>query len=61
MTVMTEETFGPVIPIMAVSSDEEAIEKMNDCQFGLTASIWTADAAKGDELADEIARWITAL
>jgi len=54
MAVMREETFGPVVPIMSVASDEEAIEKMNDCQFGLTASVWTKDAAKGDELADEI-------
>lgn len=54
MTVMRDETFGPVIPVMSVKSDEEALQKMNDCQFGLTASIWTKDAAKGDELADEV-------
>lgn len=54
MLVMRDETFGPVIPVMTVSSDEDAIEKMNDSQFGLTASIWTKDAAKGDALVDEV-------
>lgn len=54
MTVMTEETFGPVIPVMKVKSDKEAIRLMNDSQFGLTASIWTKDVAKGHELADDV-------
>ncbi|KAI0854048.1 aldehyde dehydrogenase [Daldinia vernicosa] len=54
MTVMTEETFGPVIPIMKVKSDEEAVSLMNDSEFGLTASIWTKDTAKGYELADQV-------
>jgi acyl-CoA reductase-like NAD-dependent aldehyde dehydrogenase len=54
MTVMTEETFGPVIPVMKVKSDREAIGLMNDSQFGLTASIWTKDVAKGHELADDV-------
>lgn len=54
MTVMMEETFGPVIPVMKVKSDQEAIRLMNDSEFGLTASIWTKDAAKADELADEV-------
>jgi acyl-CoA reductase-like NAD-dependent aldehyde dehydrogenase len=44
MAVMTEESFGPVIGIMPVRSDEEAIALMNDSRYGLTASIWTADA-----------------
>ncbi|MEE8622485.1 MAG: aldehyde dehydrogenase family protein, partial [Alphaproteobacteria bacterium] len=43
MAVMTEESFGPVVGIMKVSSDEEAIEMMNDSRYGLTASIWTTD------------------
>ena len=43
MDVMTEESFGPVVGIMKVSDDEEAIALMNDCVYGLTASIWTAD------------------
>jgi acyl-CoA reductase-like NAD-dependent aldehyde dehydrogenase len=54
MAVMTEETFGPVIPVMKVKNDEEAIKLMNDSQFGLTASIWTKDTAKGHELVDDV-------
>jgi acyl-CoA reductase-like NAD-dependent aldehyde dehydrogenase len=54
MTVMTEETFGPVIPVMKVKDDAEAIKLMNDSQFGLTASIWTKDVNKGHELADDV-------
>jgi len=54
MTVMTEETFGPVIPVMKVKSDDEAIKYMNDSQFGLTASIWTKDVARGHEIADDV-------
>jgi acyl-CoA reductase-like NAD-dependent aldehyde dehydrogenase len=52
MTIMTEETFGPVIPVMRVKSDEEAISLMNDSEFGLTASIWTKDVEAGHRLAD---------
>ena len=44
MAIMTEETFGPAVGIMAVDGDEQAIELMNDSRFGLSASIWTADA-----------------
>jgi acyl-CoA reductase-like NAD-dependent aldehyde dehydrogenase len=43
MQVMTEETFGPVVGIMSVRNDEEAIHLMNDSLYGLTASIWTID------------------
>jgi acyl-CoA reductase-like NAD-dependent aldehyde dehydrogenase len=54
MIVMTEETFGPVIPIMKVKGDAEATKLMNDGEFGLTASIWTKDTEKGAELAEEV-------
>ena len=43
MRVMTEESFGPVVGIVKVASDEEAVALMNDSDFGLTASIWTSD------------------
>lgn len=54
MTVMNEETFGPVIPVMSVGNDEEAVRLMNDSEFGLTASIWTKNVARGAELADQV-------
>jgi acyl-CoA reductase-like NAD-dependent aldehyde dehydrogenase len=44
MRVMSEESFGPVIGIMPVDGDDEAIARMNDSRYGLTASIWTCDA-----------------
>jgi succinate-semialdehyde dehydrogenase/glutarate-semialdehyde dehydrogenase len=49
--LMREETFGPVIPIRAYDSLEEAIRWCNDTEYGLSASIWTADTAKGAEIA----------
>lgn len=54
MAVMTEETFGPVIPVMKVKNDEEAVKLMNDSEFGLTASIWTKDTDKAYELAEDV-------
>ncbi|KAB8268429.1 aldehyde dehydrogenase family-domain-containing protein [Aspergillus minisclerotigenes] len=54
MIVMTEETFGPVIPVMKVDSDEEAIKLMNSSEFGLTASVWTKDVAKAEELVEQV-------
>lgn len=48
MSVMTEETFGPVLGIQKVSSDAEAIALMNDSRYGLTASVWTNAAANPD-------------
>lgn len=43
MEVMMEESFGPILPVMAVDSEEEAIEKMSDSPYGLTAAIFTQD------------------
>jgi acyl-CoA reductase-like NAD-dependent aldehyde dehydrogenase len=43
MSVMREESFGPIVGIMKVRNDEEAIALMNDSPYGLTASIWTQD------------------
>ncbi|KAI1012642.1 hypothetical protein LB504_008530 [Fusarium proliferatum] len=54
MAVMREETFGPVIPVARVKDDEEALRLMNDSDYGLTASIWTKDIARGEELIDQL-------
>lgn len=43
MRVMIEESFGPVVGIMPVRDDAEALALMNDCRYGLTASVWTSD------------------
>jgi acyl-CoA reductase-like NAD-dependent aldehyde dehydrogenase len=51
MSLMTEESFGPVIGIMAVDSEDDGIRLMNDSPYGLTASIWTEDAERGEALA----------
>ncbi len=55
MRVMSEETFGPVVGIMQVTSDEEAVYLMNDSQYGLTASVWTADEDAAIEIGNQIA------
>jgi acyl-CoA reductase-like NAD-dependent aldehyde dehydrogenase len=54
MRVMTEESFGPVIGIMPVASDDEAIELMNDSDYGLTASIWSADVDAAIAIGDRV-------
>ncbi|MBN8648873.1 MAG: aldehyde dehydrogenase family protein [Caulobacterales bacterium] len=54
MSVMNEESFGPIVGIMKVSSDEEAIKLMNDSQYGLTASIWTTDIAAAKSIGSQV-------
>ena len=54
MEIMTEESFGPVVGIMKVRSDEEALLLMNDSEYGLTASIWTEDEDKAIEIGNKV-------
>lgn len=54
MEVMTEESFGPVVGIMKVKNDAEALALMNDSAYGLTASIWTNDHEKALALGSKI-------
>ena len=54
MKVMTEETFGPIVPIMRVRDADEAIRLANDSEYGLSASIYTRDLKRGEQLARRI-------
>ena len=54
MGVMREESFGPVVGIMPVGSDREAVRLMNDSRYGLTASIWTADPERAERIGSEL-------
>ena len=54
MRIMREEIFGPVVPIVTVASEDEAIALANDSEFGLGASVWTMNRAKGERIADRI-------
>ncbi|KAL1625878.1 hypothetical protein SLS56_007117 [Neofusicoccum ribis] len=54
MRVMKEETFGPVIPIARVASDEEAVTLMNDGDYGLSASVWTKDIEAGEAIIQKL-------
>ena len=54
MAVIREETFGPVVGVMKVASDEAAVRLMNDSDLGLTASVWTCDAEAAERLAPQL-------
>jgi acyl-CoA reductase-like NAD-dependent aldehyde dehydrogenase len=54
MRIMTEETFGPVVGLMAVKDDDEAIALMNDSRYGLTASIWSRDVDAAVRIGDQL-------
>jgi acyl-CoA reductase-like NAD-dependent aldehyde dehydrogenase len=54
MSVMTEESFGPVVGIMAVKNDNEAVRLMNDSNLGLTASLWTQDQVVAENLGEQL-------
>jgi acyl-CoA reductase-like NAD-dependent aldehyde dehydrogenase len=54
MLIMREETFGPVLPIMAFATETEAVRLANDTEFGLAASVWTGDPRRGERLARQI-------
>ncbi|MGH1353262.1 MAG: aldehyde dehydrogenase family protein [Methyloligellaceae bacterium] len=54
MSIMRDETFGPAVGIMKVESDVEAVRLMNDSNFGLTTSLWTADVQRAEAIADQI-------
>lgn len=54
MRIMREETFGPVLPIMAFDDDDEAVRLANDSEYGLAASIWTRDSRRGERLARRV-------
>ena len=54
MAIAKEESFGPVLAIQRVKDDAEAIDRMNDSDFGLTASVWTSDLDRGKRIIGEV-------
>lgn len=61
MSLMREETFGPVLPVMPFKTEDEAVMLANDCSMALTASIWTRDTARGKALANRINGGVVAI
>ncbi len=54
MRIMREETFGPVLPIMRVKDEDEALRLANDCEYGLSATVWSKDVQRACELGKRI-------
>ena len=54
MLIMTEETFGPVLPIMVVESEDQAVELANDNEYGLCATIWAGKLARAEFVARDL-------
>ncbi len=54
MKVMSEETFGPILPVMKVKDEAEAIMLANDCEFGLGGSVWSSDVARAERVAKQV-------
>jgi succinate-semialdehyde dehydrogenase/glutarate-semialdehyde dehydrogenase len=54
MAVMREETFGPVLPVMTFETEDEAVSLANDSIYGLTASVWSRDAGRGRQIAEQL-------
>jgi acyl-CoA reductase-like NAD-dependent aldehyde dehydrogenase len=54
MKVMTEETFGPILPVMKVRDEQEALRLANDSRYGLNSSVWTKDLEKGERIASAV-------
>ncbi len=54
MTVMTEETFGPVLPVMVVDSEDKAVELANDSEYGLCASVWSRNLGRAEDVARDL-------
>lgn len=59
MKIMTEETFGPVLPIMRVRDEDEALRLANDSRYGLNASVFTRDKTRGEQIAAQVAAGVT--